>query len=81
MNTNMNRFLISALSCLTLLAFDLSAQDRSPPVVSASYRVDGDITHPNIIYIMADDLGYGHLGSYGQEKINTSQLDFLEHLC
>ncbi len=24
---------------------------------------------PNIIYILADDLGYGELGSYGQTKL------------
>lgn len=30
---------------------------------------------PNIIYIYADDLGYGELGSYGQTKINTPHLD------
>lgn len=32
---------------------------------------------PNIIYIYADDLGYGELGSYGQEKIRTPRLDQL----
>jgi arylsulfatase A len=32
-------------------------------------------TSPNIIYIYADDLGYGELGSYGQEKIQTPNLD------
>lgn len=32
---------------------------------------------PNIIYILADDLGYAELGVYGQEKIETPNLDAL----
>ncbi|HIG80270.1 MAG TPA: hypothetical protein EYQ62_01200, partial [Verrucomicrobiales bacterium] len=32
---------------------------------------------PNIIFIMADDLGYSELGSYGQKKIKTPHLDQL----
>ena len=30
---------------------------------------------PNIIFMMADDVGYGDLGSYGQTKIRTPYLD------
>lgn len=32
---------------------------------------------PNILLIMADDLGYGDLGSYGQKRIRTPNLDRL----
>ena len=32
---------------------------------------------PNIIFILADDLGYGDLSCYGQEKFQTPNLDHL----
>lgn len=32
---------------------------------------------PNIIYFLADDLGYGEVGSYGQQKIQTPNMDAL----
>ncbi len=30
---------------------------------------------PNVIFILADDLGYGELGCFGQEKIRTPNID------
>ena len=32
---------------------------------------------PNVIYILADDLGYGELGIYGQKIIETPNIDAL----
>lgn len=32
---------------------------------------------PNIVFVLADDLGYGDLGAYGQQRIRTPVLDQL----
>jgi arylsulfatase A-like enzyme len=34
-------------------------------------------SQPNIIVILADDLGYGDLSCFGNDKLNTPNLDFL----
>ncbi|MCP5516101.1 MAG: arylsulfatase [Verrucomicrobiales bacterium] len=34
-------------------------------------------SRPNIIFLLADDLGYGELGCFGQEKIRTPNVDRL----
>jgi arylsulfatase A-like enzyme len=36
---------------------------------------DGGPEQPNLIYILADDLGYGDLSCYGQTRLATPQLD------
>jgi arylsulfatase A-like enzyme len=36
-----------------------------------------ETSRPSVILILADDLGYGHIGCYGQKKIATPHLDRL----
>jgi arylsulfatase A-like enzyme len=56
--------LLAALSwaCRTLDAPRVDA-DRQPP------------RRPNIVFIVADDLGWGDVGAFGQKKIRTPNLD------
>ncbi len=53
---------------LALLAACLGCSERPNDTAA------GDAP-PNFVWILADDLGYGDLGSYGQERIQTPHLD------
>lgn len=44
-------------------------------VVSATAQDETEAPRPNIIWIMADDLGYGDLSCYGQERFTTPNID------
>ncbi len=60
--------------CLSLL---LLSGCRSAGESAKSKSAQRSQRKPNIIYILADDLGYGELGCYGQTKIETPNIDRL----
>lgn len=69
MNMNKSSFR-TKIACLIAIAlnficFHADAKDTRAP------------QRPNIVFILADDLGYGHLGCYGQKKILTPNIDKL----
>ena len=47
------------------------------PSISISAHQMHDKSTPNVIFILADDLGIGDLGCYGQEQIKTPAIDKL----
>jgi arylsulfatase A len=61
----------SKLSCTLAIVFAIVAQFDHALCQPASTPT----TKPNFVFIVADDLGYGDLGSYGQKKIRTPNLD------
>ena len=44
---------------------------------SACSEREAESPHPNIVFILADDLGWGDLGCYGQTMFQTPGIDSL----
>lgn len=47
------------------------------PTACKQQKKDTPQTKPNFVYILADDLGYGDLSCYGQQKFKTPNIDQL----
>lgn len=58
---------------LLMLACSTSLLAVAPDCLGNPREADG----PNIVFILADDLGWGELGCYGQQKIPTPHIDRL----
>jgi len=58
-------------------AASLGAASLLPSCASESRSAGIKTKRPNIIFILADDLGYGDLGCFGQQTIQTPNIDRL----
>lgn len=72
----MRHSLVTPLAAATAGAALLSALPAwaQQPANPASAPIAA-MRKPNIVFILADDMGYGDLGCYGQKKIRTPNLD------
>ncbi|MEO9894158.1 arylsulfatase [Aurantibacter sp.] len=61
---------------LSLVAFVNSCRENKEQQ-KETVAEGNNYTKPNIIYILADDLGYGDLSIYGQKKFSTPNIDRL----
>ncbi|MBM3853951.1 MAG: arylsulfatase [Verrucomicrobia bacterium] len=64
------RFPHSAITLVTALVAALATHGATSPATREQ---------PNIIYLMADDMGWGDAGCYGQKHIQTPHIDRLAH--
>ena len=48
-----------------------------PLISGQAQKQDSPSKTPNVVFIMADDLGIGDLGCYGQNRIKTPAIDAL----
>ena len=55
----------------------LKSAAMSAAALTAAASTRAQTRQPNIIYILADDLGIGEVGCYGQQKIKTPHIDQL----
>lgn len=72
MKKEASTFFLTKLALVLVLTISFSCKEKKKKIA-----VTKTIEKPNIVFIMADDLGYGELSCYGSTIVNTPNIDKL----
>ncbi|MFE5620963.1 sulfatase-like hydrolase/transferase [Streptomyces virginiae] len=70
-------FLAGSAAAIGLAPLSAAPEARATAAAPAPASATAGTTTPNLVVILADDLGYGDLGAYGQQLITTPRIDRL----
>ncbi|MFE6910752.1 sulfatase-like hydrolase/transferase [Streptomyces erythrochromogenes] len=70
-------FLAGSAAAVGLAPLSAAPEARATAADPAPAQATAGTATPNLVVILADDLGYGDLGAYGQQLITTPRIDRL----